>query len=257
VTCNDLQSGLRAAYAEGRPRRIGKAARVKVTWLVAANDSYFSPTCRVNCRCVSLGAVQADFARCRPMAVRDTGCRNRRWCKKLAGPELDRALKPRPATPVSKRMTLYFLVKYLHVLGRDRHARHRHRYSVLMLRGIGSRDVAFIARTAGDGGDRDMVLRDGGAAAAGSGGVLMWLSATAVERALADDLARLYAVAGMFRVPVINSCRSKCAISPEGGHAQSRSCRRAILHLSTAGSVRHSRLRLCHGYLWLMIAKPY
>jgi len=31
------------AYADGRAGEFGKAARVKVTWLVAANDSYFSP----------------------------------------------------------------------------------------------------------------------------------------------------------------------------------------------------------------------
>ena len=36
---------------------------------------------------------------------------------KLAGPELERALKLRPLTPGHRAMTLYFLVKYLHVLG--------------------------------------------------------------------------------------------------------------------------------------------
>jgi hypothetical protein len=38
-----FRPGLRAAYADRRGRRVRQAARVKVTWLVAANDSYFSP----------------------------------------------------------------------------------------------------------------------------------------------------------------------------------------------------------------------
>ena len=37
------RSGLRAAYAGRGGGEFGKAARVPVTWLVAANDSYFSP----------------------------------------------------------------------------------------------------------------------------------------------------------------------------------------------------------------------
>jgi len=90
---------LKAAAAE-----FGKAARVKVTWLVAANDSYFSPTLSRQLADAFRGAGgKADFR-----VLPDYGGEGH-WLPeteggvKLAGPELDRALKPRPATPVSKR----------------------------------------------------------------------------------------------------------------------------------------------------------
>jgi dienelactone hydrolase len=82
----------------------GRNARVKVAWLVAANDSYFSPA----------------FSRQLVDAFRSTGGRvdfrllpahgsEGHWLAeteagvKLAGPELDGALNPRSARPASKR----------------------------------------------------------------------------------------------------------------------------------------------------------
>jgi dienelactone hydrolase len=82
----------------------GKAARVKVTWLVAANDSYFSPA----------------FSRQLVDAFRGAGGKAElhvlpahggegHWLPeteggvKLAGGELDRALKAQPATSAKKR----------------------------------------------------------------------------------------------------------------------------------------------------------
>jgi dienelactone hydrolase len=82
----------------------GKVARVPVTWLVAANDSYFSP---------ALSRQLAD-------AFRDAGgkvdfrvlaaCGSEgHWLPeteagvKLAGPDLDRVLKSRSSTTAKKR----------------------------------------------------------------------------------------------------------------------------------------------------------
>jgi dienelactone hydrolase len=82
----------------------GKAARVPVTWLVAANDSYFSP----------------DFSRRLADAFRGRGGKvdfrvlpayggEGHWLPeteggiKIAGPEMDRALKPKTPSAAKKR----------------------------------------------------------------------------------------------------------------------------------------------------------
>jgi dienelactone hydrolase len=90
---------LKAAAAE-----FGKAARVKVTWLVAANDSYFSPTLSRQLADAFRGAGgKADFRTLPAYGGEGHWLPEIEGGVKLAGPELDRALKPRPATPVSKR----------------------------------------------------------------------------------------------------------------------------------------------------------
>ena len=90
---------LKAAAAE-----FGKAARVKVTWLVAANDSYFSPTLSRQLADAFRGAGgKADFRALPAYGGEGHWLPETEGGVKLAGPELDRALKPRPATPVSKR----------------------------------------------------------------------------------------------------------------------------------------------------------
>jgi len=90
---------LKAAAAE-----FGKAARVKVTWLVAANDSYFSPTLSRQLADAFRGAGgKADFRTLPAYGGEGHWLPETEGGVKLAGPELDRALKPRPATPVSKR----------------------------------------------------------------------------------------------------------------------------------------------------------
>ena len=75
----------------------GKAARLPVTWLVAANDTYFSPELSRRMADAFRGGGRVDF-RVLPasgseghwMAETEAGV-------KIAGPELDRALKlPRP-----------------------------------------------------------------------------------------------------------------------------------------------------------------
>ena len=90
---------LKAAAAE-----FGKAARVKVTWLVAANDSYFSPTLSRQLADAFRGAGgKADFRALPAYGGEGHWLPETEGGVKLAGPELDRALKPRPATSVSKR----------------------------------------------------------------------------------------------------------------------------------------------------------
>jgi len=82
----------------------GKTARVPVTWLVAANDSYFSPVLsRQLADVFRSGGGKVDF-RVLPayggeghwLPETESGVR-------LAAAELDRALKPRSATAAKKR----------------------------------------------------------------------------------------------------------------------------------------------------------
>jgi uncharacterized membrane protein len=101
-------------------------------------------------------------------------------------------------------MTLYFLVKYLHVLGAIVILGTGSGIAFFMLMAHVSRDAAFIARTAATVVIADMlftlttvILQPV------SGGILMAMSQTSfAERWLATSLA-LYAVAGLFWIPVI------------------------------------------------------
>jgi hypothetical protein len=117
-------------------------------------------------------------------------------------------------------MTLYFLVKYVHVLGAIVILGTGAGIAFFMLMAHRSRDVAFIARTA-----ETVVIADVLFTLTAvllqpvSGGVLMWLSSTLwSERWLMASLGR-----------------SKCAISRPRRLSRTRSCRRAISHFSTAG----------------------
>jgi uncharacterized membrane protein len=101
-------------------------------------------------------------------------------------------------------MTLYFLVKYLHVLGATVILGTGTGIAFFMLMAHRSRDPAFIARTAATVVIADMlftllavILQPV------TGGFLMALSATALaERWLLTSLG-LYAVAGLLWIPVI------------------------------------------------------
>jgi len=101
-------------------------------------------------------------------------------------------------------MTLYFVVKYLHVLGAIVILGTGSGIAFFMLMAHLSRDAAFIARTASVVVLADMVFTLSAVLAQPvSGGILMMLSSTSVtEGWLAASLA-LYAVAGLFWVPVI------------------------------------------------------
>ena len=101
-------------------------------------------------------------------------------------------------------MTLYFLVKYLHVLGAITILGTGSGIAFFMLTAHRSQDAAFIARTAATVVFADMLFTLTAVLLQPiSGGLLMMLSATSfTERWLLASLA-LYAVAGLFWVPVI------------------------------------------------------
>jgi uncharacterized membrane protein len=101
-------------------------------------------------------------------------------------------------------MTLYFLIKYLHVLGAIVILGTGSGIAFFMLMAHRSHDAAFIARTAGV-----VVIADAIFTLSAvllqplSGGLLMMLSNTSItERWLLASLG-LYAVAGLFWVPVV------------------------------------------------------
>jgi uncharacterized membrane protein len=101
-------------------------------------------------------------------------------------------------------MTLYFLVKYLHVLGAIVILGTGSGIAFFMLMAHRSGDAAFIARTAATVVFADMLFTLTAVLLQPvTGGVLMMLSSTGfTERWLMASLA-LYAVAGLFWVPVI------------------------------------------------------
>ena len=82
----------------------GKAARVKVTWLVAANDSYFSlPLSRQLADAFRNAGGKVDFRALPAYGSEGHWLPETEAGVKLAGPELDRVLKPRSAAPAKKR----------------------------------------------------------------------------------------------------------------------------------------------------------
>ena len=101
-------------------------------------------------------------------------------------------------------MTLYFIVKYLHVLGAIVILGTGSGIAFFMLMAHRSRDASFIARTASVVVLADMLFTLSAVIAQPiTGGALMEMSATSIgERWLATSLA-LYAIAGAFWVPVI------------------------------------------------------
>ena len=154
-------------------------------------------------------------------------------------------------------MTSYFIVKYLHVLGAIVILGTGTGIAFFMLMAHRSRDAAFIARTASVVVIADMLFTLSAVILQPlSGGILMTLSATSVtERWLIASLA-LYAVAGMFWIPVVfmqiemrNLARQAAAQDgalPERYFALFR--RWFLFGIPGFGSVMIM--------LWLMIAKP-
>ncbi|MES2193895.1 MAG: DUF2269 domain-containing protein [Pseudomonadota bacterium] len=101
-------------------------------------------------------------------------------------------------------MTLYFILKYLHVLGAIVILGTGTGIAFFMLMAHRSGDPAFIARTASSVVIADMLFTASAVLLQPvTGAWLMWLSVTALtERWLAMSLG-LYAVAGLFWIPVI------------------------------------------------------
>jgi dienelactone hydrolase len=126
----------------------GKSARVPVTWLLAANDSYFSPDLsrqlvdafRSAGGAVDFHVLPASGSEGHWMAETEEGIG-------LATTDLDRAQAP-AINGAQETMTLYFLIKYLHVLGAIVILGTGSGIAFFMLMAHRSRDVAFIARTA-------------------------------------------------------------------------------------------------------------
>jgi len=101
-------------------------------------------------------------------------------------------------------MTLYFLVKYLHVLGAIVILGTGSGIAFFMLMAHVSRDAAFIARTASVVVLADMMFTLSAVIAQPiTGGILMMLSSTAFSEGWLAASLVLYAVAGAFWVPVI------------------------------------------------------
>ena len=101
-------------------------------------------------------------------------------------------------------MTLYFLVKYLHVLGAIVILGTGTGIAFFMLMAHRSHDVAFIARTAGVVVIADMLFTLSAVLLQPvSGGVLMWLSQTTPSEHWLMTSLGLYAVAGLFWIPVV------------------------------------------------------
>ena len=155
-------------------------------------------------------------------------------------------------------MTLYFFIKYLHVLGAIVIPGTGSGIAFFMLKAHRSRDVAFIARTAATVVLADMLFTLTAVILQPiTGGVLMWLSSTAwSERWLLTSLG-LYAVAGLFWVPVIfmqiemrdlaREAADKGRPLPARYFALFR--RWFLFGIPGFGSVMI--------ILWLMVAKPY
>jgi len=81
----------------------GKNARVPVTWLVAANDSYFSPALsRQLADAFRNAGGQVDFRALPAYGSEGHWLPETEGGVKLAGSDLDRALRPRSPTPAKK-----------------------------------------------------------------------------------------------------------------------------------------------------------
>ncbi|HMM93091.1 DUF2269 family protein [Bradyrhizobium sp.] len=155
-------------------------------------------------------------------------------------------------------MMLYLLVKYLHVLGAIVILGTGTGIAFFMLMAHRSRDTAFIARTAETVVIADMLFTLTAVLLQPvSGGVLMVMSSTAwTERWLMVSLV-LYAVAGLFWVPVVFMQIEMRDIARKAAEHNQGLCHRyfALFHrwflfgIPGFGSVM--------AILWLMIAKPF
>jgi len=102
---NDLPNRICAPHTlVSAAGEFGRGARVKVTWLVAANDSYFSPAfSRRLADAFRSAGGKMDFRVLPAHGSEGHWLPETEGGVKLAGPELDRALKPRSPTSANKR----------------------------------------------------------------------------------------------------------------------------------------------------------
>jgi len=102
---NDLPNQVCARHTlVATAREFGKAARVPVTWLVAANDSYFSPELsRQLADAFHSGGGSVDFHVLAASGSEGHWLAESKAGLKAAGPELDRALKLKPPAAAVKK----------------------------------------------------------------------------------------------------------------------------------------------------------
>lgn len=155
-------------------------------------------------------------------------------------------------------MTLYFLVKFLHILGAIVILGTGTGIAFFMLMAHRTHDVAFIARTASV-----VVIADAIFTLSAvilqpvSGGLLMLLSSTSIaERWLLASLA-LYAIAGLFWIPVVfMQIEMRDLARKAAAQRASLPARYFVLFRRwfTFGFPGFGATMLI---LWLMIAKPF
>jgi len=155
-------------------------------------------------------------------------------------------------------MTLYFLVKYLHVLGAIVILGTGTGIAFFMLMAHRTRDAAFIARTASVVVIADMLFTLSAVIAQPiTGGILMMLSNTGfAERWLLTSLG-LYALAGLFWVPVIFmqiEMRDLARVAVEKGADLPPRYFALFRRWFAFGIPGFSSVMII---LWLMIAKPF
>jgi uncharacterized membrane protein len=155
-------------------------------------------------------------------------------------------------------MTLYFLVKYLHVLGAIVILGTGSGIAFFMLMAHRTLDAAFIARTASTVVIADMIFTLTAVLLQPvSGGLLMMLSATGLtERWLLVSLA-LYALAGVFWIPVIfmqMEMRDLAQAAVANGHALPPRYFALFRRWFLFGIPGFGSVMII---LWLMIAKPF
>lgn len=155
-------------------------------------------------------------------------------------------------------MTLYFFVKYLHVLGAIVILGTGWGIAFFMLMAHRSGDASFIARTAATVVFADMLFTMTAVLLQPvTGGVLMMLSSTAVTELWLSTSLALYAMAGLFWVPVIFMQIEMRDL------ARTAAARNAPLPTRYFTLVRRWMLFGIPGFgsvmmiVWLMIAKPF
>jgi uncharacterized membrane protein len=146
-------------------------------------------------------------------------------------------------------MTLYFLIKYLHVLGAIVILGTGTGIAFFMLMAHRSRDVAYIARTAETVVIADMLFTLTAVLLQPvTGGLLMMLSSTAIgERWLLTSLG-LYAVAGLFWVPVIFMQIEMHDLARKGGGTKPGVAATILCTFPPLVCVWDSRFWRSHGY---------
>ena len=154
-------------------------------------------------------------------------------------------------------MTLYFLVKFLHVLGAIATLGTGTGIAFFMLMAHRTHDVAFIARTASV-----VVIADATFTLSAvllqplTGGLLMMLSATpATERWLLVSLA-LYAVAGLFWIPVVFMQIEMRELARQAADQRSALPQRYFVLFRRWFAFGFPGFGATMLILWLMIAKP-